>query len=141
MTAAATRSDPVTALATSPGSGPEFPIQVVQPYAMTLKPSLASGSIKPAFLRYSVTTSEPGASDVLTYGFTFKPFSTAFLATSPAATMTEGLDVFVQDVIAAITIAPCLIFCAPPLVPKVTSVFKASGLSSKPRSLTGADNA
>ena len=34
------------------------------------------------------------------------PFSTAFLAKSPAAIMTDGLEVLVQLVIAAITIDP-----------------------------------
>src|SRR6185503_20738933 len=116
-TAAATRSDPVTALATSGGSGPELPMQVVHPYAMTLKPSWASGSSRFACLRYSVTTREPGASDVLTYGLTVSPFSSAFLASSPAATNTDGLLVFVQDVIAAMTTAPCFIVIEPPLVP------------------------
>src|SRR5947199_8566146 len=60
----------------------------------------------PAFSRYSVTTREPGASDVLTYGATFIPFSYAFLATIPAAIITDGLDVFVHDVIAAISTSP-----------------------------------
>ena len=36
----------------------------------------------------------------------FKPNSTAFFATNPAAIITLGLDVFVQLVIAAITISP-----------------------------------
>jgi hypothetical protein len=38
----------------------------------------------------------------------FMPFSIAFLAMSPAASITSGLDVFVQDVIAAITTDPFL---------------------------------
>ena len=37
---------------------------------------------------------------------TFKPFKTAFFASNPAANITPGLEVFVQDVIAAITIVP-----------------------------------
>ena len=48
----------------------------------------------------------PGAKLVFTHGFTVNPNSTAFLATSPAAIITLGLDVFVQLVIAAITISP-----------------------------------
>src|SRR5262249_51172495 len=36
-----------------------------------------------------------------------RPRSAAFVATSPAASMTDGLDVFVQLVIAAMTTAPC----------------------------------
>ena len=43
---------------------------------------------------------------VLTQDFTFKPASTAFFATKPAAIITLGLEVFVQLVIAAITISP-----------------------------------
>src|SRR5512135_3140200 len=105
-TEAATRSLPLTALATSPGSGPLLPMQVVHPYATRLKPSWARGSSSSALRRYSVTTREPGARLVVTYGLTFSPFSTAFFATRPAATITEGLLVLVQDVIAAITTAP-----------------------------------
>ena len=108
---------------------------------MTLNPSLASGSSKLACFRYSVTTREPGASDVLTYGLTLSPFSMAFLASNPAATSTDGLLVFVQDVIAAMTTAPCFIFIEPPLVPYVASEVNASGFNSKPRSFTGAVNA
>ena len=63
-------------------------------------------SCKPVSSRYSVTTFEPGASDVFTQGFTVRPRSTAFLATSPAPSITAGLEVFVQDVIAAITTSP-----------------------------------
>ena len=40
---------------------------------------------------------------------TLKPFSKAFLANNPAPIKTLGLDVLVQDVIAAITISPSLI--------------------------------
>lgn len=40
------------------------------------------------------------------YGLTERPFSIAFLAKSPAASMTPGFDVFVQEVIAAITTEP-----------------------------------
>jgi hypothetical protein len=53
-----------------------------------------------------VTAFEPGASDVLTTGETLSPFATAFLASSPAPTITVGLDVLVQEVIAAITTSP-----------------------------------
>ena len=37
-----------------------------------------------------------------------RPFSTAFLASRPAATITLGLLVFVQLVMAAMTTSPCL---------------------------------
>ena len=53
-----------------------------------------------------MTTLEPGASVVLTQGLRARPLSTAFLASSAAPTMTEGLDVFVQEVIAAMTTEP-----------------------------------
>src|SRR6266571_4596825 len=53
-----------------------------------------------------MTTFDPGASEVLTHGFDPNPRSTAFLARSPAAIITEGFDVFVQLVMAAITTWP-----------------------------------
>jgi hypothetical protein len=49
---------------------------------------------------------EPGASEVFTHGFDRSPFSAAFLATSPAASITEGLEVLVQLVMAAMTTDP-----------------------------------
>src|SRR5437899_7496372 len=51
---------------------------------------------------------EPGASDVLTQAGTWSPRSTAFLASNPAAIITDGLEVFVQLVIAAMTTLPWL---------------------------------
>ncbi len=53
-----------------------------------------------------MTTFEPGARLVFTHDFDFNPRSTAFLATNPAAISTDGLDVLVQLVIAAITTLP-----------------------------------
>src|SRR5260370_6302226 len=53
-----------------------------------------------------MTTLEPGASVVFTHGLRDRPASTAFFASRAAPTMTEGLEVFVQDVIAAITTQP-----------------------------------
>src|SRR3954466_14721306 len=53
-----------------------------------------------------MTTFDPGASDVLTHGLLARPRSTAFLASRPAPTITNGFDVFVHDVIAATTTAP-----------------------------------
>ena len=55
---------------------------------------------------------------VFTQGLDFKPFSAAFLASRPAASMTEGLDVFVHDVMAAIVTAPLAI--SKVSVPRVT---------------------
>ena len=53
-----------------------------------------------------MTTWEPGASEVLTQGLRVIPFSTALRATRPAAIITSGLDVLVQEVMAAITTSP-----------------------------------
>src|SRR5438270_13768404 len=53
-----------------------------------------------------MTTLLPGASEVLTHGLRCRPRSTAFFASKPAPTMTNGLDVLVQLVIAATTTAP-----------------------------------
>src|ERR687889_2421952 len=53
-----------------------------------------------------MTTLEPGASDVLTHGLLASPRSTAFLASRPAPTITDGLDVLVHEVIEAMTTAP-----------------------------------
>ncbi len=47
-----------------------------------------------------------GARGVFTHGLVCRPTSTAFLASRPAATITEGFDVLVHDVIAAITTWP-----------------------------------
>ena len=54
-----------------------------------------------------MTTPDPGDSEVLMYGATFKPILTAFCARSPAPSITLGFEVFVQDVIADITTDPC----------------------------------
>src|SRR5215204_4572384 len=91
---------------TGSGSGPLLPKQVVQPYPTRLKPSSASGSIRPAARRYSVTTSEPGARLGFTHGLVFSPRRTAFRASSPAPIMTLGFEVLVQLVMAAMTTAP-----------------------------------
>jgi hypothetical protein len=53
-----------------------------------------------------MTTREPGASEVFTHGFGASPRSAAFLASSAAPIITSGLEVLVQEVIAAITTAP-----------------------------------
>ncbi len=53
-----------------------------------------------------MTTFEPGASEVFTHGFDESPFSAAFFASRPAAIITDGFDVLVQLVIAAITTEP-----------------------------------
>ena len=53
-----------------------------------------------------MTTVEPGASEVFTHGLTSRPRSTALRANRPAASITDGLEVLVQLVIAAITTRP-----------------------------------
>ena len=53
-----------------------------------------------------MTTFEPGARVVFTHGLRFRPFSTAFFASSAAPIITNGLEVLVQEVIAAITTWP-----------------------------------
>ncbi|MNY54943.1 hypothetical protein D3C86_1908740 [compost metagenome] len=53
---------------------------------------------------------EPGASELLTQGLRCRPFSTAFFASRPAAIITLGLEVLVQEVMAAITTSP---WCRP----------------------------
>lgn len=59
-------------------------------------------------MKYSVTTLEPGDKVVLINGLIVNPFSTAFLATSPAAIKESGLEVLVHEVIAVNTTSPCL---------------------------------
>ncbi|MNW52846.1 hypothetical protein D3C74_303840 [compost metagenome] len=44
--------------------------------------------------------------EVLTHGLASRPFSTAFFASSAAASITDGFDVLVHDVIEAIATAP-----------------------------------
>src|SRR5512143_2160052 len=53
-----------------------------------------------------MTTLLPGASEVLTHGLTVRPFSTAALASRAAPSMTDGFEVFVHEVIEAMTTAP-----------------------------------
>ncbi len=61
-----------------------------------------------------MTTFEPGARVVLTHGLAVRPFSTAFFASRPAPTMTYGLLVLVQLVMAAIATWPwSIVTCSP----------------------------
>jgi hypothetical protein len=53
-----------------------------------------------------VTTFEPGARLDFTHGLRVSPRSTAFFASRPAPTITAGFEVFVHEVIAAMTTAP-----------------------------------
>src|SRR5437868_2071237 len=90
----------------SSGSGPELPMQVVQPKPIRLKPTLSRSVCSPELERYSATTWLSGASDVLTQGFAFNPLAAALRANRPAPISTLGFDVLVQEVIAAITTSP-----------------------------------
>src|SRR5260221_7616351 len=94
------------ALEISAGNGPELPMQVVQPKATRLKPIASRSVCRPDLERYSATTCEPGASEVFTHGLTVSPLASAFRASKPAPIITLGLDVLVQEVIAAITTSP-----------------------------------
>jgi len=49
---------------------------------------------------------EPGARLDFTHGWVLSPRSTAFFASNPAAIITDGLEVLVQLVIAAMTTEP-----------------------------------
>src|ERR1700684_672467 len=100
------RSLSLIAFEISGGNGPELPMHVVQPKPTRLKPSLSKSFCKPDLFKYSPTTCEPGASEVFTHGLTLRPAPIAFRANSPAAIMTLGLEVLVQDVIAAMTTSP-----------------------------------
>jgi hypothetical protein len=53
-----------------------------------------------------VTTLEPGAREVLTHGLTSRPRWTALRASTPAPIITDGFEVFVQLVMAAMTTCP-----------------------------------
>src|SRR5688500_9173354 len=105
-TAATTSSLTSIASATGASRGPLLPMHVVQPYPTTPKPSSSSGLSSPAIWRYSVTARDPGANEVLTVGLTVRPRASALRASSPAPTMTVGLEVFVHEVIAAIATEP-----------------------------------
>src|ERR1700742_3805384 len=90
----------------SSGSGPELPMQVVQPKPTRLKPILSRSFCRPELARYSATTWLPGASEVLTQGLTLRPLARALRARRPAPMRTDGFDVLVHDVIAAMTTSP-----------------------------------
>ena len=77
-----------------------------------------------------MTTREPGASEHFTFGFTFSPFSTAFFATRPAATITEGFEVLVQEVMAAITTEPC--WSERPVAPTGAEAARSAAALPKP---------
>jgi len=84
----------------------------MQPYPAVVNPISSKYLVKPDLFKYSVTTFEPGDNVVLMYDLILRPFSMAFLAIKPAPIIASGFDVFVQDVIAARTIEPCLKICS-----------------------------
>ncbi len=53
-----------------------------------------------------MTTRDPGARVVFTHGRVRMPRSTAFFASSAAPSITDGLEVLVHEVIAAMTTSP-----------------------------------
>src|SRR5438552_545547 len=84
-----------------------------------------------------MTTFEPGASEVFTHGLRVNPRSTAFFASKPAPIITDGFDVLVHEVIAAIAMCPwsmsysspssvrtCVLLCG-----RLFAVMRAFGLS------------
>src|SRR5215471_13745044 len=77
-----------------------------------------------------MTTLDPGASVVLTHGLRVRPASTALRASSAAPTITNGFEVFVHEVIAAITTEPWSTLVAVPSS-RVTWV-RADGRPSNP---------
>src|SRR5882757_9114073 len=83
-----------------------------------------------------MTTFEPGARVVFTHGLTARPRSTAFLASSAAPIITDGLDVFVHEVIEAITTAP---WSRSKLVP--VAMVTGVGLLTRPCAPVAADTA
>ncbi len=62
-----------------------------------------------------MTTFDPGAREVFTWEGVEILRLMAFLAINPAPIRTEGLEVLVQEVMAAMTMLPSPIFAGPPL--------------------------
>jgi len=89
-----------------------------------------------------VTTLEPGARDDFTAGPTVSPRSTAFFARRPAASMTEGFEVLVQLVIAAMRTLPWPTLAEPwPFIDtSALAAPRSSGFLPNPFSATGREN-
>ena len=66
----------------------------------------------------------------MTHGLRTRPRSTAFFASSPAPIITAGLDVFVHEVIAAITTAPWSISTVSPSIVSSTAVRSTVAVSA-----------
>ena len=117
---------------TSGERSPELPMHVMQPYPAVVKPNLSNSSDRPDLLRYSVTTPDPGDKLVLMNDLMLMPFSLAFLATKPAAIMESGLEVLVQEVMAAKTTEPCCNVCSSSLSLNLCFMFTLSAATPKP---------
>ena len=78
-----------------------------------------------------MTTFEPGARLVFTQGLVLSPFSTAFLASRPAATITDGFEVLVQLVMAAMTTEPSWMVDFDPLVETSAVLWRGVRASSR----------
>ena len=94
--------------------------------------------MSPARSRYSVTTLDPGASDVFTHGWLISPRSTALRASRPAPSMTDGLEVFVHDVMAAMTTWPWSTLNVSPSIVTSTAVSECSAITV-PAATAGAE--
>ncbi len=81
-----------------------------------------------------MTTFEPGAREVLTHGLRWSPRARARFATRPAPTITSGLDVLVQEVMAAMTTWPSLRVMLSPSYSTTTSSWAASPVIAGPPS-------
>jgi hypothetical protein len=86
-----------------------------------------------------VTTWEPGARLVFTQGLFVRPRAAAFFANRPAAIKTDGFEVLVQLVIAAITTSPCVSCSA--LWPILTLVASLPGAPLVPAMYASASGA
>lgn len=116
---------------------PDFPMEVIQPYPVSLNRSFSKHSITPDSRKYWVTTLDPGERDVLIYGATCRPSLTAFLAKIPAPSITLGFDVLVDETMAAMTAEPCInVYFLPSSHVKLPLDSRVSLDSPKPRKPT-----
>src|SRR4029079_5951095 len=87
---------------------------------------------------------DPGAQLVLTHGLVASPRATALRASRPAPSMTDGFDVFVQLVMAAITTDPCRSANRWPFISTVTpasSVMFCDATATADADTSGVDDA
>src|SRR5215207_7805292 len=82
-----------------------------------------------------MTTLDPGARVVFTHGLRSRPRSTALRASSAAPSITDGLEVLVHEVMAAITTAPWSSSTSVPLSSRTVV-----GLLGRPAELAAALN-